>query len=62
MGFMDKLKHAFGGHEKQAEQGVDKGAQQLDEKTGGKYDAQIDKGADQAKDRLRGMDDEGPRG
>lgn len=55
MGFdemKDKAKDLLGQHSDQAEQGIDKASEFADEKTGGKHSDQIDKLADQAKERL----------
>ena len=55
MGFdemKDKAKDLLGQHSDQAEQGIDKARDLADEKTGGKHSDQIDKLADQAKERL----------
>lgn len=57
MGFdemKDKAKDMLGQHGDQAEQGIDKARDFADEKTGGKHSDQIDKLADQAKERLGG--------
>lgn len=65
MGFLDKLKGMFGQgmeaaseHEDAIEDGIDKVADVVDDKTGGKYSDQIDTGADKAKDLVDGMGDE----
>lgn len=58
MGFMDKdkLSDAAEQHGDKIDQGIDKGSDVADEKTGGKHSEQIDQGAD----RLReGVDDLG---
>jgi hypothetical protein len=55
MGFdemKDKAKDMLGQHGDKAEQGVDKARDLADQKTGGKHSDQIDKVADQAKQRL----------
>lgn len=59
MGIFDKAKDAAKGHEEQIGQGVDKGADALNEKTGGKYGDQIDKGGDFAKGQFGAGGDEG---
>lgn len=61
MGILDKLKGMMSGHEDQARKGVDKAGNMADDKTGGKYDSQIDSGTKQAEDRL-GLGDEGGKG
>jgi hypothetical protein len=52
MGIFDKAKEALSTHGDQADSLVDKAADLLDKKTGGQHGAQIDRGADLAKDRL----------
>ena len=49
MGFLDKAKELAGQHADKVEQAIDKAADMVDEKTGGKYADQIDKGAESAK-------------
>jgi hypothetical protein len=49
MGFLDKAKDLLGQHEEKVEGAIDKVAEVVDEKTGGKYADQIDKGVDAAK-------------
>lgn len=49
----DKATDALGQHGDKAEQGIDKAQQMASDKTGGKYDDQIQKGADAARDRVR---------
>ncbi|MBO4160013.1 antitoxin [Micromonospora sp. MMS20-R2-23] len=44
--FMNKVKDFADKHDKQADQGLDKAGDFADERTGGKYDEQIDKGVD----------------
>ena len=62
MGFMDKFKGMFGkgmeaaaGQADKVEDGIDKAADVVDDKTGGKYSDQIDSGAEKAKDLVEGM-------
>ncbi|WP_244251796.1 antitoxin [Micromonospora antibiotica] len=43
---MNKVKDFADKHDKQADQGLDKAGDFADERTGGKYDEQIDKGVD----------------
>ncbi len=62
MGFMDKVKGMLSGHRDQAEQGIEKGGDVIDDKTGGKYAGQVDKGQDAARDALRKLDDGGGAG
>lgn len=49
MGFLDKAKDLLGQHAEKVEGAIDKVADVVDEKTGGKYADQIDKGAEAAK-------------
>ena len=49
MGFLDKVKDLAGQHADKVEGAIDKVADVVDEKTGGKYTDQIDKGAESAK-------------
>jgi hypothetical protein len=41
----DEAKKAADSHEKQVDQGITKAAEEAEERTGGKYDKQIDEGA-----------------
>ena len=50
MGFLDKIKGMAGQHADKVEGAIDKVAEVVDDKTGGKYADQIDKGAEAAKD------------
>lgn len=60
MGFMDKAKDAMGQHQDKIDQAVDehgdkvveRGGDMVDERTGGKYSEQVDKGQDFARERL----------
>jgi hypothetical protein len=52
MGIFDKAKDALSEHSEQVDQGIDKGGDLIDEKTGGKYVGQVDKGQEIAKDKL----------
>jgi len=49
MGFLDKVKGLAGQHADKVEGAIDKVAGVVDEKTGGKYADQIDRGAETAK-------------
>ncbi len=49
MGLLDKAKQLLGQHGDKVEGAIDKVAGVVDEKTGGKYADQIDKGAEAAK-------------
>jgi hypothetical protein len=52
MGIFDKAKDALRGHEDKVDAGIEKAGDMVDEKTGGKYAEQVDKGQDMARDRL----------
>ena len=49
MGLFDKVKDLAGQHSDKVGEAIDKAADVVDEKTGGKYADQIDKGAEAAK-------------
>ncbi|PWU47260.1 hypothetical protein DLE60_13000 [Micromonospora globispora] len=49
--FMDKAKDFADQHDKQVDQGIEKGGDMADQRTGGKHDEQIDKGVDMAQQR-----------
>jgi hypothetical protein len=49
MGLLDKAKDLLGKHEEKVEDALDKVAEVVDDKTGGKYADKIDKGVDAAK-------------
>jgi hypothetical protein len=51
MSFMDKAKDFAEDHDKQVDQGLEKAGDQIDDRTGGKYSSQVDKGVDQAQER-----------
>lgn len=51
MGFMDKAKDFADDHDKQVDQGLEKAGDQIDDRTGNKHSAHIDKGVDQAQAR-----------
>jgi hypothetical protein len=59
MGLLDKAKDLLGKHEEKVEGALDKVAEVVDDKTGGKYTDKIDKGVDAAKDFV-GDDDTPP--
>ena len=48
----DQAKDLAGSHPEQANQGLDAAENLAKEKTGGKYDSQIDKGRDMASEKL----------
>ena len=54
MGFLDKAKDLLGQHQEKVESAIDKVAEVFDDKTGGKYADQIDKGAEAAKNLVDG--------
>ena len=60
MGLMDTLKNALKGRSKQVESGIDKVADVVDDKTGGKHTDKIDDAAEKAKDFVEKLDDETP--
>jgi hypothetical protein len=49
---VDKVKQLAGKHPDQVNQGVDKAEHVAEQKTGGKYDSQIQEGGDRAKGYL----------
>jgi hypothetical protein len=51
MGFLDKAKDFADKHDEQVDQGLEKAGDQVDQRTGGKHAAQIDKGVDEAQRR-----------
>jgi hypothetical protein len=59
MGFLDKLKRKAGDvaeeHGDKIDDAIDKGADIVDEKTGGKHTEKIESGADKAKDFVEGL-------
>ncbi|MDN5761439.1 MAG: antitoxin [Microlunatus sp.] len=58
MGIFDKAKDLANEHNDKVDQGIDKGADALDEKTGTKHTEQIDQGAQRAKDAIDGGGDQ----
>lgn len=58
MGILDKAKSWVGGNKDKAKQGVDKGADFADGRTGGKYTDKLDMGADKAHEQIDKMPDE----
>ncbi|MEV7977937.1 antitoxin [Streptomyces sp. NPDC086519] len=52
MSMLDKLKGMLKGHEDQAKQGVQKGGDMIDQRTGNKYRSQVDMGQKQADDYI----------
>jgi hypothetical protein len=57
MGLLDTIKGAFKGKGKQAEAGIDKVADVVDDKTGGKHTDTIEDVADKAKDIANKLDE-----
>ncbi|MGW0993342.1 antitoxin [Streptomyces sp. NPDC002523] len=56
MSVMDKLKQMLKGHEDQADKGIDKAGDMVDEKAQGRYSGQVDAAQDQLKRQLRDTD------
>ena len=54
MGLMDNAKDALGNNPDKVSQGVEKGGDFIDEKTGGQYADKVDQGQDFANERLGG--------
>ncbi|GGN39580.1 antitoxin [Streptomyces fuscichromogenes] len=52
MSMLDKLKGMLKGHEDQARQGVEKGGDMIDQRTGNKYQSQVDAAQKQAEDYI----------
>ena len=57
----DKLSGVLGEHGDKVEGGIDKAADFVDDKTGGKYSEKIDDGAEQAKGLLDKLDGDDPK-
>lgn len=57
MGLLDNVKKALKGKGKQIESGIDKVADVVDDKTGGKHAEKIDDAADKAKDIVDKIDE-----
>ena len=62
MGLFDKAKELAGQHADKVEQAIDKAADVVDEKTGGKYGDKLDKGAEAAKGYVAGDGEHVARG
>lgn len=56
MGLLDKVKGALQGKSKQLNSGIDKVADVVDDKTGGKHTEKIDDAAEKAKDVVEKLD------
>jgi hypothetical protein len=54
--FMDKAKDFGDKHDEQVDEALERGGDQADERTGGKYGEHIDKAVDQAQSRTGGGD------
>jgi hypothetical protein len=52
MSMLDKLKQMIKGHESQADKGIDKGGDYIDQRTGSKYQSQVDTGQDKVRDEF----------
>ena len=57
MGILDKVKGLVGKHEDKAKEGIDKVADVVDDKTGGKHTEKIEDVADKAKDAIEKLAD-----
>ncbi|MDN3293269.1 antitoxin [Streptomyces ficellus] len=60
MSVMDKLKQMLKGHEGQVGKGVDKGGDQVDKRTQGKYSDQVDTAQDKLRNEYGNDPDQGP--
>jgi hypothetical protein len=56
MGLMDTIKGWFGGNKQQVKEGIDNGADVVAEKVPDQHDAQVEKGAEAAKDAVDKID------
>ena len=52
MGIFDKAKDLLNEHNDKVDQGIDKAAELIDQKTGGQHTEQIDQAAEQAKQAM----------
>ena len=52
MGIFDKAKDLLNEHSDKVDQGIDKAAELIDQKTGGQHTEQIDQAAEQAKQAM----------
>ncbi|WP_328621290.1 antitoxin [Streptomyces sp. NBC_00354] len=57
MGIFDRAKEMLHGHSKQAKQASDAAEQQINQRTGGTYEKQVDQGQQQVEKQL-GIDDD----
>jgi hypothetical protein len=60
MSMLDKIKGMIKGHPDQARQGVEKGGDMIDRKTGDKYTRQVDTGQQKLNEQL-GTDEKPPQ-
>jgi hypothetical protein len=60
MGLMDTVKGWFGGNKDTVKGGIDKAGDAVDDKTGGKFVGQVDKGQDMASDAVDKLPGEEP--
>lgn len=51
MGFMDQAKEFADDHDKQVDEGIEKAGEQVDRRTGDKYESQVEKGVNEAQER-----------
>jgi len=56
--FVDKAKDLAAENKDQVDDVIDKAGDMIDEKTGGKYSDQVDKGQEAAKDFVEGLDED----
>ncbi|MFB4315385.1 antitoxin [Actinomadura sp. 21ATH] len=62
MSIVDKVKEMLGQHGDKARQGVEKGGDMLDQRTGGKYAQHVDKAQERAGDYIDRQGGQGPQG
>ena len=62
MGFMDKVKGMLGQHGDKVDQGIEKAGDTVDDKTGGKHAAHVDKAQDMARDQIDRLGGDGAAG
>ncbi|TDT33195.1 antitoxin [Naumannella halotolerans] len=59
MGIFDKAKDLASEHSDKVDQGIDQAGDAVDQKTGSKYEGQVDQAQDFAKDQFGGQPGEG---
>ncbi|MES4887901.1 antitoxin [Streptomyces sp. NPDC096012] len=59
MSIMDKIKGMLKGHEDMTDKGIDKGGDYVDQRTGNKYQSQVDTGQDKLRDEFGTRRDQG---